>query len=549
MNINKLVDALKNVPDQVLISYVKDGNPQVPSVMALAELNRRKEIRASAPTNAPAPTQTVADQITADTQGVAGLPVPEEMYGEQSMAAGGIVSFAGGGSTSQDVAYGNALDQSFLGWMPRAGMATISDVVGLPGQLAWVRDPKTGKLMRRYEMEGWMPKVSGFEESEAARRLKGESRYAELRGAEKAQSPASQAGIRSVVEQGMVDRPAYETVMNMPDVPAAAAPVGKGGIRDVVRSTAGTGAAGAGPRSNVTPAPAVGAYEDVRFKPVTLDEAGYEAVMPAERSMRDYAAEFKAELGEDPGRAAMKERLAAMQAKGEKEAEQAPWMALAKAGLSMASGKSQFALQNIAAGGAEGLKDYAEARDNLRKAEERRFELESKVAQAERAEQLEAIRSGSESKRYDDQARRTIRLQKQSDKANIAAINAKGELDAVEKRYGLQQKDRELAVTQEHYRAMAKAYNKTPAEIQMVDLYAKSKKIPFDQAFEAVMGMKHPGSGGLDEDTILRAYSNGIKDASIDPATTSYAAFKAQIMGGGAPATDYSKWGSPKVGK
>ena len=544
MNINKLVDALKNVPDQVLIGYVKDANPQVPSVMALAELNRRKEIRAAGSAQAKAPTATVADQVTADA-GVAGLPVPDEMYGEQAMAAGGIVSFAGGGSTSQDVAYGNALDQSFLGWMPRAGMAAFSDVAGLPGQLAWVRDPKTGKLVRRYEMEGWMPKVSGFEESEAARRLKGESRYADLRGVEKAQSPAAQAGIRSVVEQGMIDRPAYETVMNMPDVPAAAAgPVRKGGIRDVAAQ-----GAGAAPRSNVTPTPTAGAYEDVRFKPITLDESGYEAVMPAERSMRDYAAEFKAELGEDPGRAAMKERLAAMQAKGEKEAEQAPWMALAKAGLSMASGKSQFALQNIAAGGAEGLKDYAEARDNLRKAEERRFELESKVAQAERAEQLEAVRSGSESKRYDDQARRTIRLQKQSDKANIASINAKGELDAVEKRYGLQQKDKEIAVTQEHYRAMAKAYNKTPAEIQMVDLYAKSKKIPFDQAFEAVMGMKHPGSGGLDEDTILRAYSNGIKDASIDPATTSYAAFKAQILGGGAPATDYSKWGSPKVGK
>jgi hypothetical protein len=280
--------------------------------------------------------------------------------------------------------------------------------------------------------------------------------------------------------------------------------------------------------------PSRDAYGDLVFNPITVDEAGYDKFMPKEQSMRDYAAEFKSELGEDAGRIAMKDRLAKMQAMGEKESERAPWMALAEAGLGMAAGKSQFALQNIAEGGIKGIKSFAEARDSLRKAEERRFELESKVAQAERAEQLAAINYGADSKRADDASRRAVGLAKQADKARAAEFNAKGKLDAIKDKYQLEQKDREIDLTEQHYNQMAKAYNKKPAEIQMIERYAESAGITFDQAAERIkFGVQDMKS----TDAIAKLLVTSDPTLVEDPKRLA-AAIKnyQQAMGGGVPA-------------
>jgi hypothetical protein len=166
--------------------------------------------------------------------------------------------------------------------------------------------------------------------------------------------------------------------------------------------------------------------------------------MPDQRGMRDYAAEFKSELGDDPSRAAMKERLEGMRAKATKEEERAPWMALAEAGLGMAAGQSQFALQNIATGGIRGIQSFNEARDRLVKAEERRFDLESKVAQAERAEQLAALNYGAESKRTDDQNRRAVGLAKQADLAREKEVNARMEYESKKDAIEFKHKEREI---------------------------------------------------------------------------------------------------------
>jgi hypothetical protein len=567
MNINKIVDDLRKVPDEALISYVQQPNGRVPSVLALSELQRRKEIRQSAGAKQPSPTQTVAQQVMAQPapQGVAALPVADNMYSEQSMAAGGIVAFDEGGEvpsyqlgglTADNIAYQRALAQTSFDPTEaiRRGFAYTQDVLTAPGQLSWMRDPKTGKLVRAYEVEGFMPRSTGFS---AAENAKVQSRLASLDAAEAdnitranlaGKSPrlgAEKEGVRQLVADAtrsdnammdrMVDIPTVTPVKSVRDKT-----IRNQQVADKVIATGDVGTQGA----NKTQRQASSGYGDLVFDPVKVDEAGYDKFLPKDQSMRDYAAEFKAELGEDPSRAAVKERLAKMQAAGETDSARAPWMALAEAGLGMAAGQSQFALQNIAAGGIRGIQSYNEARDRLMKAEERRFELENKVSQAERAEQLAAINYGADSKRADDASRRTIGLAKQQDLARAAEVNARGKLEAVEKRYGLEQKDRELSVTQEHYRQMAKAYNKTPAEIQMVYQYAQSKGIPFAQAFEAVMGMKHPGSGGLDEDTIMRSYSSGVDKGTIDPTQTPYQTFKKQIMGGG---TDYSTWGSPKI--
>jgi hypothetical protein len=494
MNINQLIERLKDVPDASLIGYLKDPNLQVPSALALAEISRRKQIRAAAAPQAQmqGPQPTVADQLMTADQGVASLPVPDTMYDEQAMAAGGIVAFDEGGEVERfqkgglsqdDIAYHRALENVYNPFeLGRRAINYGADILTAPGQMSWMRDPKTGKLVRAYEVEGFMPRTTGFNAAEARNK---QSRLAQLDLAEAdnitranlAGKPVSVGSTREGINQLVADATAPQGAFmdRMVDIPTADKGVKSiGGKKAVTEKVMADAAAGSG-RGR----PSRNARGDLVFDQVTVDDAGYAELMPDQRGMSDYAAEFKSELGEDPGRAAMKENLAKMRATGEKEAERAPWMALAEAGLGMAAGQSQFAIQNIAAGGIRGIRSFAEARDNLRKAEERRFDLENKVAQAERAEQLAAINYGAESKRTDDQNRRAVGLAKQADKARTAEFNAKGKYDAVKDKLTFQLEEAKL-------NQMAQYYNRPPAEILLIDKLAKESGISFGEAFEKV---------------------------------------------------------------
>ena len=105
MNIIKLQDELRGVPDNALIGYVQNPTGHVPSYLALSELQRRKDMRAKYQQQQ-APESSVADDLEQEAtpqpqpqqaQGVASLPVPETMYQEDNFASGGIVSFDDGG--------------------------------------------------------------------------------------------------------------------------------------------------------------------------------------------------------------------------------------------------------------------------------------------------------------------------------------------------------------------------------------------------------------------------------------------------------------------
>jgi len=105
MNIIKLQDELRGVPDNALIGYVQNPTGNVPSYLALSELQRRKDMREKYQAQQ-APQSSVADDLEQQAapqpqpQGVASLPVPETMYQDQNFASGGIVAFAGGGLSS-----------------------------------------------------------------------------------------------------------------------------------------------------------------------------------------------------------------------------------------------------------------------------------------------------------------------------------------------------------------------------------------------------------------------------------------------------------------
>ena len=122
MNIIKIQDQLKGVPDNTLVGYVQNPTGNVPTYLALAELQRRKEMRTKYQANKPEE-KTVAEDLVEEAQpGVMGLPAgqpmrqamqppPEmpmeqmaqgglaeldvgDMYDENNYANGGIVAFA-----------------------------------------------------------------------------------------------------------------------------------------------------------------------------------------------------------------------------------------------------------------------------------------------------------------------------------------------------------------------------------------------------------------------------------------------------------------------
>lgn len=129
-NLEQIQNRLQSpsVTDQHLIFYVQNPNGQVPSVLALAELQRRKELRESKTPQEQAQSvmqPTVADKVIAQDvqanigpdfrsqglpaidqqaqaqqsmgQGISDLTLPETMYDEKNYAAGGIIAFDNGG--------------------------------------------------------------------------------------------------------------------------------------------------------------------------------------------------------------------------------------------------------------------------------------------------------------------------------------------------------------------------------------------------------------------------------------------------------------------
>jgi len=131
MNIIQLQDRLKGTPDQTLIGYVQNPTGEVPTYLALGELERRKSMREKYQAQA-APEQSVAEQVVQEAQpqmpqGLAMLANPPSMTPEQTMqgvaslpaenvgknyAGGGIVAFAEGGQPRSR--FGRFLDENIL---------------------------------------------------------------------------------------------------------------------------------------------------------------------------------------------------------------------------------------------------------------------------------------------------------------------------------------------------------------------------------------------------------------------------------------------------
>jgi hypothetical protein len=398
MNIAKLQSQLQRVPDQALIGYVQNPDGQVPSFLALAELTRRKEMRKAAP-QGQMPTQTVAAQEVAQAEpGIAQLPVREDMFNEQSMAAGGIVAFDEGGE------------------VPRYN--------GTQGSFIQLR-PEQYEMLTPLQKQQYVNQF-GAPPAQAGRGL---NPLEKALGIDRRPSPMMEVltkGTPLVPEQAtMPAAPRIEVpVGNIPNremAPGIAAlkttPVDKQIPPDIDTSV---------PRRAAAQVP----IERLTYEGPEDLSGKFDETLRPEISAQEAMSKYQGLLGTDTGRQKMQERLEGMEAKAAKDEERAPWMALAEAGLGMAGGRSQFAIQNIAEGGIRGIKSYGEARDRLGKAEERRFDIASKLAQAERAEQVAAATYGLQSEEAARAGREANRLAQLNYKANLASDKAKGNFEA-----------------------------------------------------------------------------------------------------------------------
>ena len=155
----------------------------------------------------------------------------------------------------------------------------------------------------------------------------------------------------------------------------------------------------------------------------------FDAMMTKEKSLKELSDEYMGILGEDKGAKRLSERLAKMDEKAAKQEEQAPWLALAKAGFEMANTRAEYGkaaetpFASLARGAGAGIKDYAESKEALNKLEEKRFLLDNELSKQSRAEQVAALNYGKDSKQHTEQINKTIQLAKMKDNTERELAN------------------------------------------------------------------------------------------------------------------------------
>jgi hypothetical protein len=459
MNIVKLQDDLKGVPDQSLIGYVQNPTGQVPSYLALSELNRRKKMREQASSNqAEGPQPSVAEQLVAEAQpqpqpqGIAGIPVAN-VGNEEAYASGGIVSFETGGMPYlrpttpylDETKRRRGLSSSEAYWleMDRAekerevAYAKIQDAIlgttGTPsswryaitgGHLGSPYKPATPGAEANYQkqLETQADKINRAKypastESmiPAKRNLGGGPAYYSLDPS----LPSFTGGPQDPRQFSYVQNPTTQDSM----VPETNKPgVDTGTNRDTTKSNKQTS-------SNIQQGikQLLPAVKGLEFDPVKDLSSEFE--ISPNVDARDAMQRYKDLVGVNPFQAKAAEKLAAMEANNAKFSEQMPWMSLAEAGLAMAAGQSPNALSNIAEGGMKGVTAYKAGQDKIRSIEDKIFDAQAKVAEAQRAEDIAAAKHGVDSEEAAKAARRVEKAKLFEYKTELAATNAAGKMD------------------------------------------------------------------------------------------------------------------------
>lgn len=399
MSIYRLEQDMQHVPDNVLVGYVQNPQNAQPgaSILALAELQKRKQMRAATQGNG-APQPTIAQQVVGQQpQGLSAIPT-QNVGDEATYAQGGIVSFAQGGTwvdgkylTQEeiDARYADALNRSFL--------MNPSAYAGKPDNLAGetIRTPVTVRPEDLNPMQTYRGSAAKQLPSEVFNEI-------QLRG----------AGITTPAtgNNKFMDDTTPTADKRQPSVPVEGTPDAAGSVKASQRTSGGIAG---------TPAAS-------KLKWNNVAGADYSELIGAETDPEAERARRVAYMGEDEGIAGLRERAAAMRQENDQNKARDPWMALATAGLGMAAGTSPFAITNIGAGGQKGIEALTEAKAKTQAREDKLYDMESKLAQAVRAEREAAFKFGEDSAQHKNAQRRTAMLEQAKATAENAMANEQG---------------------------------------------------------------------------------------------------------------------------
>lgn len=524
MNIVKLQNQLKSIPVETLIQYVQGTNPEVPSYLALAEIKNRKDMEAKyASQNQKAPEKSVAEDLTqapnqsglamlarnpmsnpapqgAPTdEGVAGLPIPDQMFSGQGMASGGIVAFADGGLTDRTFASDFGVIQKYLTSLPQH---LIKPFIELASKTSAEKAYQT--VAKNYPS---MPQTL-LDESPVPKKTK-----------------LAEPGLASL-DTGLTNKFTSEDIATMEPYRKAAMPR--------VET----------PPTTQAVTPPVDVTAPMQGPAVAPKEAGISSLLEdtdglAEKRMKRY----KEMVGEDPERANLEKLVKKYETGAGEQERMAPWMALAKAGFTMAGGKSPFAIQNLSEGAVAGLSDYAQAKDRLDKLTEKQIDVRTKMQQARRAEDIAGATYGLNSE------------------AAVEARNAQVKLKAMEEDNAFKRTKYAADVSTKN--AMIQAAKKSDYETFMdlakqdddnfktvKDKDGTVRKV-FDAGKVTQIWKSFSGSSGLDDDKLAIIWDNNKYDKDFVKKYPTPADYildqRAKLSGTSAPSASSSSWGPLKV--
>lgn len=138
-----------------------------------------------------------------------------------------------------------------------------------------------------------------------------------------------------------------------------------------------------------------------------------------DQSLSDYMKQYREAAGENKGIGALQNRLSEREARLAKEEDRAPWLALMQAGLATMAGTSPNAMANIGQGGVAGLQAYTRSMNKLEDAKDKSFDIQAKLEDAQRSEELAGVKYGIDSIKTDKAAKRASDLQAQKDKNDM----------------------------------------------------------------------------------------------------------------------------------
>jgi hypothetical protein len=548
IDFSAVMEVLKNGSDQDIVAGMKAGS--IPSQMAIAELQDRAKVRTASAGQPPQEGMQEASQMNAQVgpqQDVATQPQMAAPPKVQGMAAGGLVSFKHGGEvrgfaegSKRTPLVPNYFDYAVTGGEPPPEFYDLAPVHGF-SQSALSPNGSEGDILNGdYRAKPRAAtKLTPYDYTHFS-----ETRYGLTPNGPKKTGASGAWDDTGAVTPKQTAKQADKQIPT--EIPMEQPALG-GGISARVGGGGGMG---------------TGGLRSINIAgPERVAGVDYSPYMPDMKE--DFGAKYDKEVGTNEGLVKREGRIADKEAALARDSDRAPWLALMKAGLGMASSKNRSLFGAAGEGGIAGLNDYTSAQADLNRRDDALFDRRSSVEDATRAEKL--ARFGYVDKNEGDRAKvqREVGImgvnsrhaddthysdQKYTHGFNQATMNQRQNDSDMDNRYKMAslQVQRAQAAKLSDYETFLKLSANDPTNYKVVTKDGKQVRI-LDQAkvtndFKSY-GKTNPNA--LDDDTILRTLQKGVMDGSIAPGTT-FSDYKASLSGGaGANVLRFDAKGNP----